>query len=88
MRKERGLRVARVRVQDVTNNEQMRAGHQDYVTWHPEDARALGIKESSSLTPGSACRGRARKERASVCLLNEVMTAEKRGKLGRGHLVP
>ena len=50
MRKERGLRVARVRVQNVTNNEQMRAGHQDYVTWHPEDARALGIKESSSLT--------------------------------------
>jgi hypothetical protein len=50
MRKERGLRVARVRVQDVTNNEQMRAGHQDYVAWHPEDARALGIKESSSLT--------------------------------------
>ena len=66
----------------------MRAGHQDYVTWHPEDARALGIKESSSLTPGSSCRGRARKERASVCLLNEVMTAEKRRKLGRGHLVP
>jgi len=74
---ERGLRLSRVSDEDVTRNEAMRAGYQQYAQDHPEEAQAYGIKEPPRLREGDLVAVSLYKDEPRLCFLNERTTGDR-----------
>ncbi len=74
---ERGLRLSRVSAEDVTRNEAMRAGYQQYAHDHPEEANAYGIKEPPRLQEGELVAVSLYKDEPRLCFLNERTTGDR-----------
>jgi Relaxase/Mobilisation nuclease domain len=80
---ERGLRLSRASAQDIDHNEQMRAGYQQYVADHPEEAKTYGIKEPPRLREGELVIVALYQNEPSLYFLNERTTGDERGEIAK-----
>jgi hypothetical protein len=72
----RGLRLARVSTDDVSDRDQLRKAFREYVK--PEDAKRFGIKEPTALVEGALVLVAVENNQQAVYLPAEVLTAHER----------